>query len=224
MEKKFSIEEAISAGWEILKNNFWFILGLQMIVFALNLFPELADFVFEDFSSMEIPLLMIGVGFFILQIIVNIGMIKIFLGLHDKKQERNVGDLFSGVDHFLDYIIGGIVYVVIVAVGFILLIVPGIIWSIKYQFFAYLIIDKNMGPLEALKESARMTKGQKMNLFIFSLVAILLNLAGLLFVGIGLLVTVPLTSLAVVYIFRKLSAEANVPVQAAPGVIQSQVN
>jgi uncharacterized membrane protein len=215
MGKKFSIEEAISFSLEILKNNFWFILGLQVIVLAINLFPEVANFVFEDFSTMEIPLLIVAIGFFILQIIVSIGMIKIFLGLHDKKDQRSVGELFSGVDYFFNYIIGGVIYAIIVVFGFILLIIPGIIWSMKYQFFAYLIIDKNMRPIDALKESARITQGHKMNLFIFSLLAILLNLAGLLFFGIGLLVTIPLTSLAVVRIYRKLSTEEAVAVQAA---------
>lgn len=170
---------------------------------------------------MEIPLLMIGVGFFILQIVVSIGMIKIFLSLQDRKEERNVGELFSGANYLLNYILGGIAYVAIIAVGFILLIVPGIIWTIKYQFFAYFIVDKNMGPLEALKESARITQDHKMLLFVFAIVAMALNLAGVLVLGIGILVTAPLTSLAIAYIFRKLSGVENVPQQVAAEAAQN---
>ncbi len=54
-----------------------------------------------------------------------------------------------------------------VAVGLMLLIVPGIYLGLKYQFYGYAIADKGIGPIDALKESDRMTEGAKQNLLIF---------------------------------------------------------
>lgn len=221
MEKKFSIEKAISESWEIIKNNLGFILSLQVIVLIINVFPQAADYIYKDVSSMEVPLLAISVTFFILQLITSIGIIKIYLSLHDKKEEKDVMVLFSGVNYLFRYILASVVYGLIVFGGFLLLIVPGIIWSIKYQFFAYFIIDKDMKPMEALQASARITEGQKMNLFLFGCVLILVNFAGLLALGVGLLVTIPLTSMAVVYVYRKLLTDGEVVAPIVPEIVQS---
>jgi uncharacterized membrane protein len=221
MEKKFSIEKAISESWEIIKNNLGFVLSLQIIVLLINVFPQGADFIYKDVSSMEIPLLAISVIFFILQLITNVGIIKIYLSLYDKNEERDVMALFSGVNYLFRYIWGSVIYGLIVFGGFLLLIVPGIIWSIKYQFFVYFIIDKGMLPMEALQASSRITEGQKMNLFLFGCVMMLVNFAGLLAMGVGLFVTIPLTSMAVVYVYRKLLIEGEVVTSATSEVVQN---
>jgi uncharacterized membrane protein len=96
-------------------------------------------------------------------------------------------------------------YGLIVLGGLILLIVPGIIWGIQFQFFAYYILTEGCSPVEALKKSAAITKGSKVNLFLFGLLMALVNLAGLLCLVVGLVVTVPTTLVAMAYVFRKLS-------------------
>lgn len=222
MEKKFSIQESLLFGWEILKNNFWFIFWLEIIMLGLNAVPNVADYLFKGKTGMETPLLAIAAIFFVLQLIANLGMIKIFIGLHDKKESRNIADLLSGVNYFFKYVLAAIVYGLIVLAGFILLIVPGIIWSIKYQFFIYFILDKNMAPMEALRMSAKITDGQKMDLFLFSCAAMVVNLIGFLALGIGLVATIPMTSMAVVHIFRKLSADMKAGTQNVPEAVQSR--
>jgi uncharacterized membrane protein len=92
-----------------------------------------------------------------------------------------------------------------VAGGLILLIVPGIYLGLKYQFFSYLIVDKELGVLDSLKESSQITQGVKWQLFGFSLALIGINILGALAFGIGLLVTIPLTVVAHVFVYRKLS-------------------
>ena len=57
------------------------------------------------------------------------------------------------------FVIGSILYVIIVFVGFLLLIIPGIYLAIKYQFFAVCIFDKDVSTVEGLKMSGRITKG-----------------------------------------------------------------
>ncbi|MEA3324508.1 MAG: hypothetical protein U9Q37_05135 [Euryarchaeota archaeon] len=62
--------------------------------------------------------------------------------------------------------IGLILYGFIVVGGLILLTIPGIIWAIKFQFFDYLIVDKGLGPIDALEKSSEITRGVKWDLFI----------------------------------------------------------
>ena len=88
------------------------------------------------------------------------------------------------------------------------MIVPGIIWAIKFQFFSYFIVDKEVGPIEALKKSAAITKGAKWDLFVFGALLGLINLAGALCVVVGLFATIPTTMVAIAFIYRKLLAES----------------
>jgi len=44
-----------------------------------------------------------------------------------------------------------------IVVGLISLIVPGIIWAIKYMFIPLLIVDKGMGVQETMTASDKMT-------------------------------------------------------------------
>ena len=78
------------------------------------------------------------------------GLIRIPLRLHDNK---GVGftDVFSCFLLFFNYLFGAILYGLIIFVGIILLIIPGIIWAIKFQFYSYFIVDEGLGPIEALK-------------------------------------------------------------------------
>ena len=91
------------------------------------------------------------------------------------------------------------------------MIIPGIIWAIKFQFYDYLIIDKKLGPIEALKKSAVITKGAKGNLFVFGLLLGGINLLGAICLLIGLFAAIPTTLVAKAFVYRKLLAQVEVP-------------
>jgi len=64
-----------------------------------------------------------------------------------------------------------------------------------------------MGPIASMKESYAITKGRFWKLLGFWIVIGLFNLLGLIPFGIGLLVTVPVSALASIYVYRELSRE-----------------
>ena len=115
---------------------------------------------------------------------------------------------------FFKYLIGSILYGLIVLGGMLLLIIPGIIWMIKFQFFSYLIIE-GLGPVEALKKSAQITRGAKRELFVFGFILVGITILGVLCLFIGLFATIPTTLLAVAFVYRKLLA-AQDTAQGAP--------
>ena len=111
---------------------------------------------------------------------------------------------------FFKYLIGSILYGLIVFAGTILLIIPGIIWGIQFCFYDYFIIDKGLGPIEALKRSSAITRGVKWDLFVFSLILLGINLLGALCLLIGLFATIPTTMVAIAFVYRKLLAQAEI--------------
>ena len=85
-----------------------------------------------------------------------------------------------------------------------MLIIPGIILALKYWFCAMIIVDRQIDPISALKESSNITNGVKRELFLFSAISLGVNLLGVLCLGVGMLLTIPVTSIAKVYVYREL--------------------
>jgi len=201
MIKSFSKKEALTLGWETTKNNILFLVGFLIIFFVLIIVTDTISEVAEktnSFSSFIIDLINIALSF-----VLSMSLLRISLQYIDKKKGswNNVREI---APLFLNYVASSILYGLIVIAGLLLLIIPGIIWSIKFGLYRFLIIDKNYGPVEALKRSAEITNGAKWNLFVFVLLASLINMLGFLALGVGLLVTIPTTAIAMTFIYREL--------------------
>lgn len=204
LEKKFSKSEAIKFGWEITKENFWFFAGIVVVIFLIGFLPGIGEYL-KPKSSMLIFLL--NLLSFVLGLIVSMGVIKISLKFYDRAKIE-FKDLFSQYPLFFKMLGGVILYDLIVGVGLLLFIVPGIIWAIKFWFYDYFIVDKKAGPIEALKRSSNITKGVKWDLFLFVLLLSIINLAGALVFLVGLFVTLPTTLMAITFVYRKLLAQS----------------
>lgn len=206
----FSISDSVSYGWQTTKKNFKFFFILLLILLAVNIVPNMLSWgenhptMFSPNNGEDFLVFIINIIGWVLQMVVSLGLIGIALKIHDKKkvEYKNLFDYFRLV---IPYIFGSIVYGLVVLVGLILLIVPGIIWGIKFRYYTYFMVDKNMGPIDAMKESSKITQGNKWNLFLFGLVMGLINILGFLALFVGLLVTIPISMMAEAYVFRKLS-------------------
>jgi uncharacterized membrane protein len=105
---------------------------------------------------------------------------------------------------FFQYLLGSLLYGLVVAAGMVLLVVPGVLWAIKYCFTGFLIIDLGLDPLTAMRRSAELTRPARGQLFFFGLTLLGVNILGALVLGIGLLATVPMTVLALGQVYRQL--------------------
>ncbi len=198
---KFLIDEAIQFGWQIMKKNFFFFVGILLFIIAIQLLPVILtniDLFASDIASIITYLLVMLVG-----IIVGMGAIKISLNFCDHKKS-SFSTLFSQYRLFFIYLLTTIIYSLIVLLGFILFIIPGIYLAIRFAFFEYFIIDKKMGVIQSLKESWKITKGNFWGLFAFYFIVIIINILGALTLLLGLFVTIPITMIAWAFIYRRL--------------------
>lgn len=206
-----SPKEALYKSWDIFKAKWKFLLLVSAVSWITQSIPQrFSDSVTHQTPNYNLTLIIataiITIGFTILRVVINMGLTKIYLELVDHKKAE-ISDLFSSYKLFWRYLGGSLLYGLIVMVGVLLLIIPGIIWGIKYQFYSYLIIDKKLGPIEALKKSSELTKDKKWELFKFDLVMAAVNIVGFLALIVGLLVTGPVTSLSKAMLYRKLSSK-----------------
>jgi hypothetical protein len=83
--------------------------------------------------------------------------------------------------------------------------------------FAYLIVDRNAGSWEAFRGSWLLTRGRTATVILVYLLYLTINFAGLLALCIGLVFTLPLSSLLLAVTYHALSESAPDPVREKPG-------
>ena len=106
--------------------------------------------------------------------------------------------------------LGGLAGVGIVGMIVGLAVFVGILWyAMVFYFYQYAVIDQNKGPVGALKESFRITKGTRWKLVGFTLLIGLFNLIGMIPFFIGLIITSPMTIIMYAYVYEKVRMHAN---------------
>lgn len=202
MEKKdFSIDEALKFGWNTMKKNFWFFFGILIVAWIVVYVPSLIGNLLRDKSSLLYLIFMLVS--WAIQVIISIGLIRISLKFIDGgKPEFN--DLFRFQGFFWRYLGGSLLVGLIIVVGILLLVIPGIVWGIMFQFWAFLIIDKNLSIMDSVRQSGNLTKTIRWKLLGFGLLLMLVNYLGLIVLLVGLFATIPTTMLAHAWVYRKL--------------------
>jgi len=117
------------------------------------------------------------------------------------------GDVFAGGPFFLSVLVTHFIVSIAVGIGLVLLIVPGVILALGLCLAIPLIVDRNLGPIEAMTESWKVTEGNRTNLFIFWLIGMALVVAGLCACGIGILLVAPLLWVAFLYVYLRLTGQ-----------------
>ena len=74
------------------------------------------------------------------------------------------------------------------------------------HFYIYFIVEKEVGPIEAIKKSWNLTKGSFWNLFLFGLLSGGIQILGIVALLIGLVFTTPTVWIARAVVYEKLKA------------------
>jgi len=206
MDKKIIISEIISGAWKGLKAEFWLLVGLIIgyVIIAMLLSLSIPDM--KD--GITITAIVITALSIIISLIFRLGYTQNLFQALDKEEPQ-----FSAYGRqslkLVTYLIAYLIYFIIVTIGIALLIVPGIYLALRLQFFLASIVDENTSIIGSFKQSWEITKGQTLPLFLLMLIMIALYILGLLILGIGIFVTIPLTGLMYCYTFRKLTLSTN---------------
>lgn len=122
-------------------------------------------------------------------------------------------DFFVSWKRLGSYLAGSLLFGFIVGVGFILLVVPGVIWGLRYSMCGYYIVTQDAGPMEALQMSAEATEGHKLELLGLGAASVGVVLLGVLCLVVGLIWAIPTVETAWAAAFLRLSGEQVPPVQ-----------
>ncbi|MBI3416379.1 MAG: DUF4339 domain-containing protein [Verrucomicrobia bacterium] len=170
----------IGRSWDLLLRHFWLVVGTSFLVSVV-----------------------VGAVPFIGGVLLG-GLFLFFLKLI-RTGKAEVGDGFAGFSQaFLQLFLGGLVAGVLTAIGFALLIIPGIYLAVAWKFALPLIIDKRLDFWPAMELSRRVVTHNFWPLFVLLLMSVLLNCLGVLACVVGTFVTWPLTVGAIAYAYEDI--------------------
>ena len=171
----FSIGESLSQGFEFFKAN----VGASILFVIITVVVGAIPFV----GALLMPLM----------------SINFMAGV---KRYRNnatpfdVGQLFD-FSYAVDKIVGPLVVGILIMIGMIFLIVPGIILALMWAFLYCVLADRpGTSFSEAMKISAAVTKGNRLSIFLFMIICSLLAFVSMIPLGLGLLVAIPMIQAA----------------------------
>jgi uncharacterized membrane protein len=202
---RVDIGDAIRFGWEVTKAN----LGRVVVLTLAAVLAEVIPSQISKSLSLSSPGLasLFSIAGSVITVLVSIGVLRISLRLHDG-QPVSLRDLFiADWSLFWRFVGTAILFALIIGIGLILLVIPGIILGVRYRFCGYFVVDRNARPLAALTQSAAATNGVRWQIFLLGIVLFFLNVLGALLLGVGLLVTAPLSYIAWARVYRTLTAE-----------------
>jgi uncharacterized membrane protein len=201
----FTTSEALHFGWDAFKRNIAtsIVLGFASlaIMLTLNGFTQAA----QHHGTLSLGFTLLAQ---LAQIFFGFLWIRFALAVFDGRPVRT-RELWPDVNLFVSYLAVAIIYGLIVTAGLVLLVIPGIYLAVRYGLATFLVADgRTTDVLGAFRESSELTRGKRGHLFLFGLALVLLNLAGAIVCGVGLLVTLPVTALAAALVYRRLAGGA----------------
>ena len=215
---RFEVMKCLSVGWAITKANLGQLLLFLVVMIGISIFValpfEIAIAVLGgEFTSQE-PLVQDGPAA-ILTVVSGLvqQLVGVFLGLgairfqlnHLRRSTPAISDLFTGGPHFLNAVIAYILFALAVVIGLVLLIIPGIYIMIRLAPHQILVVDRRMGPIEALKASWSITQGNVLSLIGLGGMGLLIVLGGTLALLVGLIWAIPTVYLAWVAAYHTMA-------------------
>lgn len=127
----------------------------------------------------------------------NMLLLKIARGEH-----AEVGDLFKGGPYLLRMIGNSILFGLMLTIGFLMLIIPGIFVALMFWPYVYVLIDQDAPGIQPLARAKDITSGNLGAVFVLGLAGFGINLLGVLACCVGLIFSIPLSMLvfAVAYV------------------------
>ncbi|HEX5223428.1 MAG TPA: protein kinase [Verrucomicrobiae bacterium] len=212
-----SIRGCLRRGWWLVRGNFWPIVGISALIWVLLSLVHSAGIVIVSGGERA------NGGGSILGLLVSgplYGGLYLYLLRRIRGQPVTIETAFSGFSsRFLHLFLGSFVSLLLTGLGFLCLIVPGIYLWVAWSFTLPLIIDKRLDFWSAMELSRKMVTRHWWKLFAFSLVLMLLYVAGFLAFCLGLFIAAPIAMASLMYAYEDIFGATGSVVEQPASVV-----
>lgn len=210
------LADAVRFGWRTLRGRFGFVVGTTVVAWLVPAVIRWGGHAAFDGDAQDFAMTIIVV---FVSATLYLGLARIHLRFRDGELPI-FEDLFDGLGRIHHYVGATIIMGIAIVMGLILLVVPGIVMLIRLWFVPFVLADDRAGALDAIQKSWDITRGHTFDLFLLFLLLVGVNLLGLICLGVGVLISAPVSGLALAYIYRHLKPRAlvapSIPAAPAP--------
>jgi predicted Ser/Thr protein kinase len=206
-----NIKSCLKRGWALMRANFWPLVGVNALILALLSFAGGAGGISiganppESFSI--IALLLMGPLY---------GGLYLYFLKKVRGEATTIETAFAGFSNrFLHLFLAGFVTHLLIWLGVLCFILPGIYLLVAWTFTLPLVIDQGLDFWTAMEVTRKVVTRHWWKLLWFKIVLVLVSISGVLACGVGLLVTLPLGVAALMYAYEDIFAAARKSVPAA---------
>ncbi|SHO65320.1 hypothetical protein [Algoriphagus zhangzhouensis] len=191
---QFDIDTALKRGWELFKAQPLILIAYFLIV-AIVQFG--ATYFLEDFSSIVSILVAppLTAGFYLVANKIS------------RNERVEFQDCFDGFKFWLPVVSVNIISGIITVLGVIALIIPGIYLGVAYAFAMPFVLFAGTEFWTSMELSRKLITKVWWRFFAFVLLLVVINIIGLLFLGVGFLVSGPFSYMAVYAAFEELTGD-----------------
>lgn len=189
-----SIRESFSYGWGVIFDKAFLTLLAAVIITGLLNGPMTITWKSGGSDWLNLiwvfPVVVLGMAYaFLFKPVVNYGLRYLFLkAIRDEETELKL--LFEGFrNKYFKIVLANLIVVALAVIGFVLLIIPGIIVLVRLAFVPYLVMDKDLEPMQAVEKSWQLTRGYGWKIFGMAIISIVIIIAGLLFLIVGVIIS-----------------------------------
>lgn len=182
--------DAFGISWNIMWKSFVGLLAVTIIHGIISGPAAVFQWEMDDFKWFLVPFTLFAIGFGIF-IVGPIGYSTNWVFLKAVRGERfEIQDMFAVFQrNYWNAVAANVVVGLIVAIGIVMLIVPGIIFAVRLAFVPYLVIDREMELTEALNKSWEMTKGYGGQIFLMGILSFFIAIGGLIVLFFGVIIS-----------------------------------
>jgi len=207
-------------GWKRMKQYFLDLFLIVLIVGAVLVPLGMINSLDGHATPGGVLLRVLSFGYwFLLFVPIDFGAAWIFLrSVRGEKFE--VKDMFTTFeDNYVNVVLANLLQSAMIWFGLVLFVVPGIIIACRLAFVRYLVVDRKMDAVAAVKGSWEMTRGHAGSIFATGLLAFPILVVGAICFGVGIIPAVIWirSAFASMYFAVSQGSAATTPETAAEG-------
>lgn len=192
---EFSIQESLKKGWEFFKAQPLNSIAFAMLIFSIQ---GISTLYLKDFSLLISIIISppLTAGFFLVANRISRGV------------EVQFFSYFEGFSFWGILIVTSLISGILTFLGILALVLPGIYLAVAFIFAIPFALFSGMDFWNSLELSRKLITVNWWKFFGFALVLVGINILGLLFFIVGILVTIPVSYFAIYAVFEELTREA----------------
>jgi hypothetical protein len=195
MPPKISLHAALRFAWTAYKQHFQLFAAMLVAVLGGWVALEILAFTASQMGIIGIIISVVAhLAFGVFYAGMMAGLLRMCLTIR-RGEQPTLAEGFGSFDLGPRLMVAGLAYLLAVTLGLVLLVVPGVFVASRWLFYPFPIVSERAGIMVGFKRAADVTNGALPGAAMLFGAIIVLNLVGACVVGLGLLVTIPMSML-----------------------------